>query len=162
MLRVFSLFSGIGAFEKALTNLNIPHELVGISEIDKFAIKFYCAIHGVDENLNFGDITKWAEWDFPENIDLLTHGSPCFTGDTLVMTNHGFKEIKDVQVGDYVLTHNNRYQKVVRHIHNGKKNIWTVKGMGTHGINTTENHKFLTRERYWEWHNPTRKKKKKI
>ena len=27
-LRVLSLFSGIGAFEKALTNLGIPYELV--------------------------------------------------------------------------------------------------------------------------------------
>lgn len=29
MLNVLSLFSGIGAFEKALENLNIDHEVVG-------------------------------------------------------------------------------------------------------------------------------------
>ena len=58
MLRVLSLFSGIGAFEKALGNLNIPFKLVGFSEIEKFAVKSYCAIHGVDKSLNFGDIKK--------------------------------------------------------------------------------------------------------
>lgn len=49
MLKVLSLFSGIGAFEKALERLNIDYELVGFSEIDKYAIKSYCAIHGVDD-----------------------------------------------------------------------------------------------------------------
>ena len=44
-LKVLSLFSGIGAFEKALTNRGIDYELGGVSEIDKYAIKSYCAIH---------------------------------------------------------------------------------------------------------------------
>lgn len=56
MIRLLSLFTGIGAFEKALKNLNVPYELVGFSEIDKFAIKSYCAVHNVDEKLNLGDI----------------------------------------------------------------------------------------------------------
>ena len=37
MIKVNELFSGIGAFRKALERLNIPHEIVGISEIDKYA-----------------------------------------------------------------------------------------------------------------------------
>ena len=48
-LRLLSLFSGIGAFEKALTNIGIDYELVGFSEIDKYAINSYCAIHRVDK-----------------------------------------------------------------------------------------------------------------
>nr|DAZ45554.1 MAG TPA: Cytosine specific methyltransferase [Caudoviricetes sp.] len=76
-LRVLSLFSGIGAFEKALSNIGINYELVGFSEVDKFAIKSYCAIHGVDESLNLGDITKINIDKLPKNIDLITHGSPC-------------------------------------------------------------------------------------
>lgn len=39
MIKVNELFAGIGAFRKALQRLNIPHEIVGISEIDKYAIK---------------------------------------------------------------------------------------------------------------------------
>ena len=50
-LKVVSLFSGIGAFEKALENLKIKYELLAFSEIDKGAINSYCAIHNVDKNL---------------------------------------------------------------------------------------------------------------
>ena len=76
-LRVLSLFSGIGAFEKALTNQGIDYELVGFSEIDKYAIKSYCAIHNESLDKSLGDITKIDISKLPEDIDLLTHGSPC-------------------------------------------------------------------------------------
>lgn len=76
-MKVLSLFSGIGAFEKALTNLEIPYELIGFSEIDKHATKSYCAIHGVDESKNLGDITKVDETKLPKDIDLVTYGFPC-------------------------------------------------------------------------------------
>ena len=76
-MKVLSLFSGIGAFEKALTNLGINFELIGFSEIDKYAPKSYCAIHGVDESLNLGDITKIDETKLPSDIDLITYGFPC-------------------------------------------------------------------------------------
>lgn len=76
-LRVISLFSGIGAFEKALANLEIPFELVNFCEIDKYAAKSYCAIHNVTPDLNLDDITKIDLDNLPQNIDLLTHGSPC-------------------------------------------------------------------------------------
>ena len=40
MVKLLSLFSGIGAFEKALQNLDIPFELVAYCEIDKYANQF--------------------------------------------------------------------------------------------------------------------------
>ena len=54
-LRVFEAFSGIGAQRKALENLGIDHEVVAISEIDKYAIASYEAIFG--KTLNVGDIS---------------------------------------------------------------------------------------------------------
>lgn len=75
-LRMLSLFSGIGAFEKALTNLNIPFELVGFSEIDPTAIKAYCKIHNIDSSKNLGDISK-LNFNQISDIDLLTYGFPC-------------------------------------------------------------------------------------
>lgn len=77
IMRVISLFSGIGAFEQALTNLNIPHEVVHYCEIDKYASKSYSTIHNVPESINLGDITTIDIGNLPTNIDLLTHGSPC-------------------------------------------------------------------------------------
>lgn len=38
-MRLLSLFSGIGAFEKALTNLKYDFTLVGYSEVDRYAGK---------------------------------------------------------------------------------------------------------------------------
>ena len=76
MLKLFSLFSGIGAFEKALERLNIDFKLVGFSEIDKFAIKSYCAIHNVPDNKNLGDITK-INIDKVPQFDIMTWGFPC-------------------------------------------------------------------------------------
>lgn len=76
-IKMLSLFSGIGSPEQALKNIGIDFELVGFSEIDKFAIKSYCAIHEVDDNSNLGDITKIDISKIPNDIDLITHGSPC-------------------------------------------------------------------------------------
>lgn len=73
-LRVFEAFAGVGSQRMALRNLNIPHEIVAISEIDKYAIKSYMAIHG--ETLNLGDISKIKVEDVPEH-DLFTYSFPC-------------------------------------------------------------------------------------
>lgn len=71
-ITVNELFSGIGAFRKALINLNIPYEIVGISEIDKFAIRSYEAMYG--ETRNYRDISKIEKLDY---ADLWTYGFPC-------------------------------------------------------------------------------------
>lgn len=76
MLKLLSLFSGIGAFEKALERLNIDYELVGFSEIDKYAINSYCKIHNVLENKNLGDVTK-IDIDKIPNFNIMTWGFPC-------------------------------------------------------------------------------------
>ena len=75
--KVLSLFSGIGAFEKALKNIGVDYDLVGYSEIDKYASKSYATVHNVDESMNLGDITKINEKELPKDIDLITYGYPC-------------------------------------------------------------------------------------
>lgn len=74
MIRVFEAFSGIGAQRMALYNLGVNHEVVAISEIDKFAIKSYEAIWGKTPNL--GDISKLKAEDIPDH-DLFTYSFPC-------------------------------------------------------------------------------------
>lgn len=71
-LKVLELFAGIGACSQALTNLNIPHEIVDAVEIDEWAIRSFNAIHHTDFEPQ--DITKW---DKDIEVDLLMHGSPC-------------------------------------------------------------------------------------
>lgn len=77
MLNVLSLFSGIGAFEKALQNCRIPYNLVNYCEIDKYASKSYSAIHHVSEELNLKDVAKVNKCDIDSRIDLITYGFPC-------------------------------------------------------------------------------------
>ena len=74
MLRVFEAFAGYGSQSIALRNLGIDYEVVAISEIDKYAIKAYEAIHGPVNNL--GDICKIDPKDIPDH-DLFTYSFPC-------------------------------------------------------------------------------------
>lgn len=76
VIKLLSLFSGIGAFEKALVNLNIKFKLINYCEIDKYASQAYCLIHNEDENKNLWDITKVNEKKLL-NFDLMTYGFPC-------------------------------------------------------------------------------------
>lgn len=78
MINLLSLFSGIGAFETALTNLNIDYTLIGFSEIDRCASEAYALMHGVSVTKNLGDITKINEMELAEcDLDLLSYGFPC-------------------------------------------------------------------------------------
>lgn len=71
-LRVVHLFSGIGAPERALTRLKIPFEIVGYSEIDKYAIQAYRALNGDVPSLgSIKDIERLPK------ADLVVYGSPC-------------------------------------------------------------------------------------
>lgn len=72
-MRIIELFAGIGACSKALTNLGIDLEIVDAVEIDKYAIQSFNAIH----NTNFvaTDIREYKK--IFNDIDIITHGSPC-------------------------------------------------------------------------------------
>ena len=72
MLRVIELFSGIGSQTQALKDEQIEHEVIAISEIDKYAITSYEAMHGVTDNL--GNILDIKELP---SCDLLTYSFPC-------------------------------------------------------------------------------------
>ena len=71
-IKVIELFAGVGSQAMALRNIGIDYEVIGISEIDKFACKSYEAIHGKVKN--FGDITKIDKLPY---CDLLTYSFPC-------------------------------------------------------------------------------------
>lgn len=73
-IRVFEAFSGYGSQSMALKRLGIDFEVVGISEIDKYAIQAYMAVHG--ETHNYGDISK-IDWSIVPDFDFLTYSFPC-------------------------------------------------------------------------------------
>ena len=80
-LKVGTFFSGIGSPEKALQRLKEEGKIKDFklnffSEINKDAIKSFCAIHNVDSSLNLGSITDIKGKDLPY-CDLWVGGFPC-------------------------------------------------------------------------------------
>ena len=95
MLRVFTAFSGYDSQCLALDRLckselikttneynlvmeAIPfeYELVGWSEIDKYAIQAHNALFPQWADRNYGDISK-IDWNNVPDFDLFTYSSPC-------------------------------------------------------------------------------------
>ena len=76
MIKVLSLFSGIGAYEKALTNIGIDYELINYCEIDKVKSKAYSILHKVSECKNLWDVTN-INSNKIDDFDLLVYSPPC-------------------------------------------------------------------------------------
>ena len=77
-MRVVSLFSGIGAYERALKNVGIDVELVNYCEILKDKSKAYSILHNVSEDKNLWDVTN-IDTSKIEDFDLLVYSPPCTT-----------------------------------------------------------------------------------
>lgn len=78
-IRVFEAFAGYGSQAMALQRLaedypEFEYEVVGISEIDKYALQAYEAVHG--HCPNYGDISK-INWEDVPDFDLFTFSFPC-------------------------------------------------------------------------------------
>lgn len=71
-MKIIELFAGVGCQTQALKNIGVDHKVVGISEIDKYAIDSYNQLHG--ETFNFGDISKI---DVLPKVDMWTYSFPC-------------------------------------------------------------------------------------
>lgn len=72
-MKILELFSGYGTATFALKRLGIEHEVVGYSDIDKYANQCFQQNHGGKE---LGDVKLIKPNDL-EDFDLLTGGFPC-------------------------------------------------------------------------------------
>ena len=78
MIKVLSLFSGIGAFERACCRIGLDWELVNYCEIDRWASLSYSMVNQCSESLNLRDVrTVTAETVRDRQVDLITYGFPC-------------------------------------------------------------------------------------
>lgn len=80
-LKVFTAFSGYDSQCMALDRLkesfpDFDYELVGWSEIDKYAIEAHNAVYPQWAERNYGDISK-IDWDTVPDFDLFTYSFPC-------------------------------------------------------------------------------------
>lgn len=78
-MKILELFSGYGTASFALKRLGIDYELVGYSDIDKYANQCFKQNHcpdDIDDKLRLWDV-KQINSENLEDFDLLTGGFPC-------------------------------------------------------------------------------------
>lgn len=104
-------------------------------------------------NENGGTLTPFRNWQIAHfrllhNSMFLPYG--CLVGDTRVETEFGYKEIKDIEIGDNVWTFNVDTQKrelacVTMHMNKGVKDVFEVRTFHNQ-IEGTSDHKLLCYE----------------
>ena len=77
VVRVGTLFSGIGAVEHALARLGIESEIVFAGDIDKFCKISYSENYKIKPSSWHDDVTLFNAKKYKYKIDLLVGGSPC-------------------------------------------------------------------------------------
>lgn len=75
-MKILSLFSGIGAYEKALSNIGVDYDVVNYCEKDKIKSKAYSLLHNIPERKNLGDVTSIKQSEISD-FDLLVYSPPC-------------------------------------------------------------------------------------
>ena len=174
------LFAGIGGFRRGLELAG--HKCIGFCEWDKYATASYISMHCITEKqreflktLNLkkrqkeilkseylngewyaNDIRNVNAWNIPK-ADCWTFGAPCFTKGTLITTHRGLVPIESIQAGDLVLTHKNRFQRVVKPMVSKKRGIYTIQVQGSPKTECTGNHRFYVKEKYKKWNSELRK-----
>lgn len=142
-IRLIELFAGIGSQAKALKNIGADFEHYKVVEFDKYAIKSYNAIHGT--NFETMDITNIKGGDL-EIVDsdkytyLISYSFPCGLAGTKIKVKDGYKNIENITTQDYVLTHTNTYQKVVKTMTRISPSYNRIKVLGQPELLLTDEH----------------------
>lgn len=87
---------------------------------------------------------------------MICGGSPCFAKGTKVYTSTGYKNIEDISIGDYVLTHAGKFQKVIRVGNKFSDDIYELKAQGILNTIVTGNHPYYVRSSKRKWNNARR------
>lgn len=156
-MKYVSMFSGIEAATVAWKPLD--WQPVAFSEIEPFP----CAVlkHHYPTVPNLGDITK-VDWnDYHHTADIVVGGSPCFPAGTLVLTSERLKPIEEVKAGDMVLTHRNRWRRVLS-VGSKQSDTIILKGQGVNSLECTANHPFLSDEKHPMWDTASRSHKRHL
>lgn len=141
-LTVGSLFSGSGGFELA-------GAIFGIKPVWNCEIKPFPSLvtaKRFPDTKHYKDVSE-MDGSKVEPVDIITFGSPCFPAGIPVLTNKGYKPIESVKAGDMVLTHKNRFKKVLRVGSTPEQNIYELDAQGILPIQATANHPFIVRSK---------------
>lgn len=161
-LRVVTLCSGYDSQCMALERLKsdfpgFDYDCIAWAEIDRYAIQAHDAVFPQYRDRNMGDITS-CDWSkVAQPVDMLVYSTPCFPSGTLVLTDDGYKPIEDICENDLVLTHANRFMRVVKSM--SRKYCGSVYNLTSpifNDLTCTENHPLYVRRMYRTGHKAVR------
>lgn len=149
----FTTLSTKAAFKDIGRGLGIDHTL--INEMNKLipveqgkVMKIERAIEEVQELQEWRD--KYPQlFELSRKVESLPRSASihaCFDANTLVTTDKGLKRIADIEVGENVLTHKNRFKPVGKLMTTNTDIIYHVKTAASLPIEVTGNHPLLVKE----------------
>lgn len=111
----------------------------------------YIATHNIGSIVNaHGQDLEIKDTDKYEY--LMFYSFPCVTAGTLIFTSEGYKPIEEIKVGDMVLTHNNRFRKVLRTMSRTSDHINKITATGISDLFITDEHPlYILREGKEQW-----------
>lgn len=127
-----------------------------LRQYDLYPYRFYGRVLSPDATYNLTSVSQHIKDPDSENFmnsdefikpaDQYSLFERCFAGDTLIQTDKGMVEIKDIKIGDLVLTHKGRFKKVIK-LSKRKKDpdekVYKVSIQGIPPIIVSEEHPFF-------------------
>lgn len=153
-MNILSLCDGMSCLQIAMKELGIKIDKYYASEIDKFAIKQ--TQHNFPNTIQIGSIVD-IDVSKLDKIDFIGGGTPCFGAGTKILTNLGYKNIENIEIGDLVLTHKNRYRRVLD-IGSKISRCYTLRAHGFVDTIVTHDHPYYARKKMFVWDNLIRSK----
>lgn len=100
-------------------------------------------------HIDVEELTSQMILDLFGKPDILFSGTDCcFTGNALVWTDQGYKEIKDIQCFDNVLTHTRQYKRVNKKFEKMDYQFYKLKISGCEEQLVTQHHPYLCRKKH--------------
>ena len=140
-VKVLSLFDGMACGMLAMQKAGVEVEEYTAYEIDKYAIQ--TATHNFPMIKECGDVFA-ADFTQYKDIDYIVGGSPCVPAGSKIKTDKGYKNIEDMEIGDMVLTHKNRYRPVSRLYKRKTNHLYHIRFNGNKTLDITGNHPVYT------------------
>lgn len=137
-----SFFAGVGGIDLGFEETG-AFQTVYANEFDPSPVKTYEANFNI--KVDNRDI-KEVEPDEIEDFDVMLAGFPCLTGDTLILTDKGYKELIDIKPGENVISFDGTLNKVKGFMMQGIQDVYTIKADGIYDIQATANHRFAVRQ----------------
>jgi DNA (cytosine-5)-methyltransferase 1 len=128
MLKIGTVFSGIGAFEQALDKLNINYKTLFACDNDRFVKQSYFANYDIDESRWYNDVFDINGKKYQGKIDLFVGGSPCQSFSAIGF-REGLKDKRGLLIFEFV--------RLVKEIQPQVFIFENVKGLLTHNKGET-------------------------